>query len=334
MKKVLITLLTIALSTSLLTGCGKSGQADNNKEMTIRFASFFPEDHPQNKAIKEVFIKQVEEKSNGKIKVELYDNNKLGDEKQAIESCKMGTVEMTLAGLLQGESFPKLRLLEYPYLFESYEHAMKTLDNEKVMNKITEGMPESGTRPLAYSINGFRVVSNSKHPINSIDDIKDIKLRMPLNNMFIEAAKAWGFPVVTIPMTELFTALQQKVVDGQENPAITLYTSGWYEVQNHLAITNHIFSPTMYEVSESFWKKLTPEQQQIISDASKASAQYERELFLKQEKEVLKELEGKGVKITYPDLKPFMEKSKSVYDSAYSKNPELKGLVEEIKALK
>ncbi|TZE82773.1 TRAP transporter substrate-binding protein [Calorimonas adulescens] len=345
MKRFLVILFLAILVISTITGCGSSqntapnGNAQQSsqeqaKQLTIKFATYFPPDHPQNVALREVFKKQVEEKSNGSIKVEIYDNNQLGDEKTFTEGVRMGTIEMGLPGLIQGESLPKLNILQFSYLFDSYEHAIKVLKNEEIMNKVTEGMTEMGTRPLAYSVNGFRVVSNSKHPINAIDDTKDIKLRVPQNQIFIDSLSALGFSTVTMPMTELFTALQQKTVDGQENPAVTLYTSGWYEVQPYLAITNHIFGPNIYVINEKFWQSLTPEQQQIISDAAKASADYEINLFLEQEKDILKTLNEKGIEITYPDLEPFREASQPVYEKWYKQYPDIKPIVEEIKSVK
>jgi tripartite ATP-independent transporter DctP family solute receptor len=337
-KKVVALLALIVLVVSL-AGCGapksQQGSGDASPEpatqaKVVKIANYFPPEHPQNVALREKFKPLLEEKTNGAFKVEIYDNNQLGSEKEVIDGVRMGTIEMAIVGLLQADQFPKLKIPEMPYLFRDYDHAMKVL-NGPIGKELTEGLIEAGDRPLAWNVNGMRVVSNSKHPINSINDTKDIKLRVPTNSTFVEGLGALGFNTVTMPMTELFTALQQKIVDGQENPAPTLLTSGWYEVQKYVAITNHIIGPNMFIISEKFYQSLSPEQQKIFEEVAQETAAYEVDLMKKFEPQSIETLKQKGLEITYPDLKPFQEAVQTAYDKWYQKWPEFKDIIERIR---
>ncbi|SMB98990.1 tripartite ATP-independent transporter solute receptor, DctP family [Thermanaeromonas toyohensis ToBE] len=339
LKRLGIIFALLLLVGVLITGCGgkqqigegsQSGQG--GKKITIKVAHYFPETHPQNKALMEVFKPEVEKNSNGKFVVEIYPNNQLGGEKEFIEGVRNGTIEMAMPGLLLAENLPKLRIAELPYLFRDYDHARKVY-NSPIKEQMLEGLINQGIRPLAITLNGLRAVSNSKHPINSITDTRDIKLRVPQNPIFIDGLKAMGFNVVSMPMSELFSALQQKVVDGQENPPTTLLTSGWYEVQPYLALTNHILGPNIFIISEKFWQTLTSEDQKVISEAAKKTAEYEWDLLIKAEKEAIETLKQKGIQVTTPDLGPFREAVKPVYEKWMKDYPEVKPVIEAIQKM-
>lgn len=339
-NKVATVLAIFTLLAFALAGCGggqkqqsgdqKGGQG--GKKITIKVAHYFPETHPQNKALVEVFKPEVEKNSNGKFIVEVYPNNQLGGEKEFIEGVRNGTIEMAMPGLLIAETLPKLRIAELPYLFRDYDHARKVY-NSPIKDQMLEGLIQQGMRPLAITVNGLRAVSNSKKPINSIEDSKDIRLRVPQNPIFIDGLKAMGFNVMTMPMSELFSALQQKVVDGQENPPTTLLTAGWYEVQPYLALTNHILGPNVFIISEKFWQTLTPEDQKIIAEAAKKTAEYEWDALIKAEKEAIETLKQKGIKVTTPDLGPFREAVKPVYEKWMRDYPEVKPVIEAIQKM-
>lgn len=339
-KKSLAVVLTLVFMVSL-AGCGKSA-SEGNKESkgskpearVIKVANYFPPTHPQNIALREKFKPFLEEKTNGAFKVEIYDNNQLGSEKEFINGVSMGTIEMAIAGLLQAEMLPRLKIPEFPYLFRDYDHAMKVL-NGPIGEEITKGMIEKGTRPLAWSVNGLRAISNSKHPIKSLKDTRDIKLRVPTNSIFIDGLQALGFNTVSMPMTELFSALQQKVVDGQENPAPTVLTSGWFEAQKYITLSYHILGPNMMIISEKFWQTLTPEQQKIFKDAAAEYSKYEVDLMKKFDPEALAKLKEKGLQIDDLTDRPEWEKAViPVYEKMYKTYPEFRDIIQKIKDTK
>ncbi|EAX46935.1 TRAP dicarboxylate transporter, DctP subunit [Thermosinus carboxydivorans Nor1] len=337
-KKVSALVMAAALVVSL-AGCGGSGkQATQGGQAAqpriVKIANYFPPTHPQNVALREKFKPLLEQRTNGAFKVEIYDNNQLGSEKDFINGVSMGTIEMAVAGLLQAEMLPRLKIPEMPYLFRDYDHAMKVL-NGPIGEEITKGMIEKGTRPLAWNVNGFRAVSNSKHPIKTLADTRDIKLRVPTNSIFIDGLQALGFNTVSMPMTELFSALQQKIVDGQENPPATLLTSGWYEVQKYLTLTNHIMGPNVIMISEKFWQTLTPEQQKIFKEVAVETAKYEVELMKKFEPEAVATLKQKGIQVDELADRAEWEKAvQPVYEKWYKQYPEFKDIVTRIKETK
>jgi len=337
MGKKIVALLAVLAFALAMAGCGggaKPAEPAKPQPKVIKLANYFPPTHPQNIALRDKFKPLLESKTNGAFKVEIYDNNQLGSEKDFINGVSMGTIEICVAGLLQAEMLPRLKIPEMPYLFRDYDHAMKVL-NGPIGLEISKGMIEKGTRPLAWNVNGFRVISNSKHAITNINDTKDIKLRVPTNSIFIDGLSAIGFNTVSMPMTELFAALQQKIVDGQENPAPTLLTSGWYEAQKYLTISNHIMGPNIIMISEKLWVTLTPEQQKIFADVALEYSNYEVDLMKKFEPESIATLKQKGIQVDELKDRAAWEKAvQPVYDKWIKQYPEFKDIVTKIRETK
>ncbi len=336
MKKGLLVMLSIMLLLSVvLAGCGGStSTSTDEKPKTIKVANYFADDHPQNIALLEKFKPMVEEKSGGKLKVEIYSNSKLGAEQEFTDGVRNGTIEMGIPGMILQSSMATLGVPEWPFLFESYTHANKVL-NGPIGDELTEGMVEQfGVRPLAWSANGFRVVSSNR-PIKSMEDFKGFRLRMPNIPNYIEMGQLWGANVTPMAISEVFTGLEQKVIDGQDNPYATLVASGWHEVQSNVLQSYHMFSPNLYIINEKFWQSLTPEQQEIVAQASKEAADYEWQLLESKEEELKKFLEEKGLEITIPsdELKQQLKDSvKPMYDRFYKDYDWAKDLVERIAA--
>lgn len=338
-KKFLISLFGILLLSSLLlAGCGGSGGEDNaeGKTYTIKVANYFAADHPQNVALREKFKPIVEKESGGKIKVEIYDNSKLGAEDQFIDGVKHGNIEMAVSGMLLSKDMPKLGVTEMPALFRDYEHAYKALNGE-VGRELTEGMIEKmGIRPLGWTANGFRVVSSNKQ-IQKFEDFNGMRLRVPNVPRFIKFAEAIGANPSPTPISEVFTALEQNVVDGQENPYATLRASGWYEVQKYVVDTRHIFSPNLYVINEKFYQSLGPELQKVVEKAAKASAEYEWELLQEQEAKDIEFLKEHGMKVIFPDenfKKKLFESQKPVHEWFFKTYPGTEELAKKIMEIK
>ncbi|MEH7224711.1 TRAP transporter substrate-binding protein [Bacillus sp. JJ1566] len=338
-KKFSLIVIFILIASLFLTACGgteKSGseQGTGNQSKTIKVAHYFAEDHPQNIALKEKFKKMVEEESKGSLKVQLFPNSTLGAEKEFYDGVRNGTIEMGIPGLIMQADIPKMAVPEWPFLFKDFEH-VKAVLNGPIGEELTADLEkEHGVRPLAWSANGFRMFSSNK-PITSLEEFDGLRLRMPNIPNYITLGQLLGANVTPLAISEIFSALEQHVVDGQDNPIASLRASGWYEVQSDVLESKHMFSPNVYIINSQFWNGLSKEQQQIIEKASKAAAEYEFELLEKSYEEDKKFLEENGVEFTTPseEFSQDMEKAaQPLYDEIYQKYDWAKDLVERIKA--
>jgi len=225
----------------------------------------------------------------------------------------MGTLDIAVSstGPL-GNFVEDFLILDLPYLFSNYEHAHAVLDGE-VGEGLKAQLTDLGIVGGAFWENGFRQMTNSKLAINSPADCAGLKLRCMENQAHIAAFSALGMDPTPMAWSEVFTALQQGVIDGQENPIAVIYSNAVYEAQAHLAITNHVYSAAMILFSQATMDKLSAEQQQILLDAAQEVAAYERSLCEDGEAEQIAEMESKGLQVTYPEIAPFQETLADVY---------------------
>lgn len=320
-----------------LAGCSSEGTKTSGsgvEKKTIKVAHYFADNHPQNIALKEKFKKIVEEESNGELEVQIYANSTLGAEKEFYDGVRNGTIEMGIPGLIMQADIPKMGVPEWPFLFRDFEHVKKVL-NGPIGEEITADLePKHGVTPLAWSANGFRMVSSNR-TIESMEDFKGLRLRMPNIPNYIKLGEALGTNVSPLPISEIFTALEQKVVDGQDNPIATVRNSGFYEIQSDVLESKHMFSPNIYIVNTKFFNSLTEEQQQIIKKAATEAAAYEFDLLEKGYEEDKKFLQDNGIKFTTPDKsfsEDMLKASQPVYDDIFAENEWAEELVEKIKA--
>lgn len=335
-KKFFGLAVSVMASFLFLAGCGgeaTGGENGGGKKKVIKVANYFAEDHPQNVALREKFKKIVEEESKGQLEVQIFPNSTLGAEKEFYDGVRNGTIEMGLPGLIMQADIPKMAAPEWPFLFKDFEHA-KTVLNGPIGEELTEDLESKhGVKPLAWSANGFRMFS-SNQTIASLEDFNGLRVRMPNIPNYIELGKLLGANVTPLPISEVFTALEQKVVDGQDNPIATVRASGWYEVQSDILESKHMFSPNLYIINSKFWSGLTKEQQKIIEKASKESADYEFELLEKSYEEDKKFLEEHGLKFTTPseDFSAAMEEAaQPLYEEIYSEFDWAKDLADRIR---
>jgi tripartite ATP-independent transporter DctP family solute receptor len=267
--------------------------------------------------------------------VEIYENSVLGGEEQFIDGVKNGTIEMAITGLLIAKDEPMLGVLEIPYIFRDYDHAKKVLESE-IGNELTEGfIAKMGFRSLGWTANGFRVVSSNKE-IQKFEDFRGFRLRVPNADRFIKMAEALGANALPMPMPEVFTALEQKVIDGQENPYATLRASGWWEAQKFVVDTRHIFGPNLYIINENFFQTLDSELQEIVKEGAKRAAEHQWELLKNSEALDIKFLEENGLKVIYPDAEfkqKLIDSQKPVHEWFFNMVPGSEQMVERIKAV-
>ena len=294
MKRIFVLLLVCVLALSFAFAGGAS---DSSGPKVIKVAHYYAESHPLNIALQEVFKPMVEEESGGRFQVQIYPNNTLGAEKEFMEATKIGTVEMCIAGNTISDQFPKFKIINFPWVFSDIDSSYAVLSDPDVQNSIFEDALSVNMVGKGFVLNGVRAVSNNVRPINTVADCQGIKLRLPEVSQFVDNGRALGFNVVTMSMSEIFTALQQGVIDGQENPPTTLLTSGWYEVQKYLSMTNHQITYDWIAFSKTFWDSLSAEDQALLEKACKAFADAEVEMYKESSADDIQKLIDNGVTV-------------------------------------
>lgn len=210
---------------------------------------------------------------------------------------------------------PSLQIFDFPYLFPDYESAYKVLDGE-IGQKIGEKLLPKDMRVLVYLENDYRNFSNNNKPIVQVDDLKGLKIRVPETPILIEWLKDIGAAPTPIAYNELYSSLQTKVVDGQDNGVLLTYTAKYYEVQDYYSLTKHIYAPAPLLINETFWQSLPQDIQKIIQEAAVEMREYQRELDRENSAKFLKEMETAGLtvnEISPENLKGFVKSTESVY---------------------
>jgi tripartite ATP-independent transporter DctP family solute receptor len=262
----------------------------------------------------EKFKELVEAKTNGAIKVEIHSDGSIGHDKDLINYMKMGTVQAGMIGVepLVGIA-PKFAVIGLPYIFPTRDAAYKVLDGELGAEMAAELPKNHGMRILGYFENGFRNVSNSKNEVISPADLAGLKLRTPQSPVSLAIFKALGANPTPMSFGELYTALEQKTVDGQENPLAIIYFNKLHEVQKYISLTGHMYSPMVLAISEKTWGELSAEQQKAVQEAANEARDYERKLSADQEADLISKLKAEGVQVTEVDPVPFIEATKDVH---------------------
>ena len=254
-----------------------AGMTRAQEPTLIRVAYVQAADHPHGLGIQR-FADLVQQKSGGKISVKTFGNAQLGGDTAVVSALRGGTIDMTVVipGLLTG-MVKEYTLLDLPFLFNNYAEADAVLDGA-VGKKLLDTLPDKGLIGLGYWDHGFRIVTNSKHPITKVEDFSGLKLRVPQSNIFIETFTALGANAVPMPIPELYAALESKAVDGQENPYAAVEAIKFNEVQKFASATLHAYNPLVVIFSKRTWDRLTPAERKIIQDASNEAGVYERQV--------------------------------------------------------
>lgn len=301
--KLLASMVVLGLLISSV-GCGTTSQTEEStpedtgsttpaeiQERVIKLGFALQMDHPQGLGAKK-FAELMDEKSGGKIQVRLYSDSQLGDDNQQTSALVSGTQEAVIqaSSALTGR-VKEFGILDFPFLFNSEQEAFAILDGP-VGKALFDKLPEQGLIGLGYFDNGFRNVTNSKHPINTADDFKGLKIRTMQSPVYLDTFKAIGANPTPMAFAELYTALESKTVDAQENPFSIINSSKFYEVQHYLSITRHTYNTFVFAMSKKFWDQLTPTEQEMIQEAATEATQYERQINVELNNQILGELEG------------------------------------------
>lgn len=285
-------------------------------EFKIKFSIGTTQSGAQYRGL-EYFEKIVEERSDGDVQVELFHSAQLGDDLQAVSNLQSGTLEMTapstspLVGM-----FPEFAVFDLPFLFPTPEVADTVLDGE-IGQQMLDDASRQGLVAIGWAENGYRQLTNSVTPVSSPDDLDGLKIRTMQNDIHLDIWRTLGANPTPMSFAELFTALEQGVVDGQENPWITIEASKFNEVQDYASETNHVYTPFITLVSERFWNRLPTDYQQLLRDAAKQMGDYEREVSRTLNDQIKQQLAESGMNITEltpEQVKVFQEQLAPVYD--------------------
>lgn len=271
MKRLMIKTL---LAAAALAAFGMAG-AQDIKEHAFKFALNGPEGHPAVAGMKK-FAEVVAAKSGGKIKVNLFYSGTLGSDQAVVSSMKGGTIEMSVmnSGILASEA-KELAIFDFPFLFANEKESDAIVDGP-VGKKMHALLEQKGLVGLAYWELGYRQITNSKRPLNKVEDIDGLKLRVIPNPINVAWVKALGANPTPMPFPEVYGGLEQKAIDGQENPVSVIAANKFWEVQKYIALTNHQYNPQSVIFSKKVWDTLTPAEKKIIGDAASEAAVVQR----------------------------------------------------------
>lgn len=285
--------------------------------------------HPVHQAM--VFLgKRLEEKSGGKIRVKVYPNQQLGTERELLELLQIGSLGMTKVSAATLEAFsPEISVLGLPYLFRDDAHMNQVLEGQ-IGKELLLSAEKFWLRGLCFYDAGKRSFYSKTKPIKSPADLAGLKIRVQESQMAITMIRTMGGSPTPVSYGELYTALQQGVVDAAENNPPSFYNSRHYEVCKFYSIDEHTALPDVVLVSTKVWNQLSPEEQVWLQEAADESASYQAELWKEAVAEALREVQKAGVEISYPSKTPFFEKVGGVYAQVIQEQPELATLIQRI----
>ena len=316
MKRTLTVAVTMA---ALFSAAHASAQ-------TLRFAHVDPDDWTTSKkgAAGQVFKNLVEAETD--LTVELYPAGSLGGETELIEGAQDGTISIAMVSGAYANFCPAVAVTDIPYTFPSAPVAWEVMDGE-VGDELKRLSEEKGLVLLALWDNGIRHVSNNIRPIETPDDLEGLKIRTPPDEMTVDIFEALGSNPTPMNFSELYIALEQGVVDGQENPLMNIYSSKLHEVQDYISLTGHKYESTPLLMSKMVWDSLSPEYQEVIQQAAVEAGEFNRQASLEADEALRRDMEEAGVAFNEVDPAPFIEATSSVYDQWAEEYPELVDMV-------
>lgn len=284
------------LATVAVAAFGMAG-AQEIRERTLKFTTQNPKGHPIVMGM-EKFAELVQAKSGGKMKVNLFPGGVLGGDAPLVSAMQGGTVEMASmnSGILASQ-VKDFEVFDFPFMFANSKEAEAVVDGP-FGKKMHARLEAKGLIGLAYFELGFRDITNSKRAIQKVEDLEGLKLRVIPNAINVDWVKALGANPTPLAFPEVYAALEQKAIDGQENPLTVIAANKFYEVQKHLVLTHHQYNPQSVLISKKYWDTLSADEKKIISDAAVEAAKYERQQARDQATTALDSIKKSGVQVT------------------------------------
>lgn len=271
----------------------------------LRWGDVLSADHPAVKMIERV-AKRVAETTQGRVTIQGYPSSQLGSSKDQIEAVALGTQQMVTEGAANfGQWVPSISVIEAPYVWRDAAHLMKVMAGPIGQDLNRQLVEKRGMRILGTTYYGVRHLTTTKTPVRTVADMKEFKLRVPENDVFLAMARAWGAKPTPMTFSELYLALRQNVVDGQENPLPTIDSAKFYEVQKYLVLTGHILTPRLVVITESFWQSLAAADRQAIADALAEGIAWNNQEIQAREQGLLDKFKQAGMEVIRPDTESF-----------------------------
>ena len=259
------------------------------------------------------FATRANAKLGNKAKVVVFGSSQLGGDKELLQKLKLGTVDLALPSTVMSSEVDLFGIFEMPYLVKDREH-MKRIERDVVWPSLAPEAEKKGLTVLAVWENGYRHITNSRRPINVPDDLKGIKLRVPEGKWRVKMFQAYGANPSPMKFSEVFTALQTGVMDGQENPFTQIYSAKFQEVQKFLTLTGHVYTPAYLTAGTKKWASLPTDVRKILEDTAKETQAYVHKTAAAEDAELLGKLKAGGIQVNTPNKDAFIAASKSVYD--------------------
>lgn len=327
MKKQSIFLVLLFIGAFLFAnGEGESNGAKG--PITLRVTNTLTMDHPMNMALKQ-FADGVSEKTQGQVTVELFPNSQLGGNEEMVEGVQLGTIDMCnqFAGAF-ANYVPEMEVLALAFLFQSEDHLYTAL-NGKAGDILAEALLKKGFIPLGYFYGGSRSLMNNVRPVNRPADLSGLKIRTIPTNITLEGINRMGAIATPLSQADVYSALEQGVLDGWENSPITLYTLKLYEVTKYVSMTRHFMTPDLFAISAKTWGKLSEDHKKIIAEEAQKAVAYERSIWAENTQQAMTALKAEGVEFNdVADLDAFRKATSSLWNEYEQKYQN--GLIEAV----
>ncbi len=286
---------------ALLVGLAATAEAGT----VIRWGDVLAADHPSVQMISRI-AKAVAEKTQGRIEVQVYPASQLGSSKDQIEAVALGTQQMVTEGAANfGQWVPSIGVIESPYVWRDAAHLSKVMSGPIGQELARQLVDKRGMRILGTTYYGVRQLTTTNKAVRTAADMKEFKLRVPENEIFLAMARAWGAKPTPMTFGELYLALRQNVVDGQENPLPTINSGKFFEVQKYLVLTAHILTPRIVAINEKFWQGLPAADRQVISQALADEIAWNDRETQAAEQTLVDKFKQAGMQVIQPDYESF-----------------------------
>jgi tripartite ATP-independent transporter DctP family solute receptor len=278
------------------------------------------------------FAKRANAKLAGKATIVVYGSSQLGGDKEMLQKLKLGTLDFALPSTVMSSEADLFGLFEMPYLVKDRGH-MQKIEKAIFWSKLEPAAEAKGLKILAVWENGYRHITNSKHPIVKPEDLKGIKLRIPEGKWRLRMFQAYGSNPSPMKLSEVFTALSTGVMDGQENPLTQIWSQKFQEVQKYLSLSGHVYTPAFVAVGAKRWASLPADVRTIIEDTAKETQGFVYERAKKDDDELVGKFTAAGIKVNQVDKDAFIAASKGIYDEFGAEVPGSTALIEQAIAL-
>lgn len=278
------------------------------------------------------FARRANARLGGRAKVVVFGSSQLGGDKELLQKLKLGTIDMALPSTVMSSEADLFGVFEMPYLVKDRAHLHK-IEQELFWPALAPVVEKKGLKILALWENGYRHITNNKHAINVPADLKGIKLRVPEGKWRMRMFQEYGANPSPMKFSEVFTALQTGVMDGQENPLAQIYSAKFYEAQKFLTLSGHVYTPSYLTVGTKKWATLPADMRKVLEDTARETQAYVYEMGEKADKELLEKMKASGIKINTPDKDAFIAASKGIYAEFSKEVPGAKEIIDKAVAL-